>query len=205
MVTTGFSRIHVAKYTNAGGAVTYSDVRELARARNMDSDISVSDENNFYANNEVAEAETAVFESGTVNIGVDGLSAEEEAFILGIEESTVSVNGEDVPVIAFGESMDPPYLGIGAVKRMKFNGVTSFRPVIFTKARFAIPSDAAETGEKSINWQDQSLSATLMRDDTPKHNWKIIPKANFSTEEEAVAFIVAVLGGKAAQAANVGA
>ena len=36
-----------------------------------------------------------------------------------------------------------------------------------------------------------------MRDDTPEENWKIIPKEGFPTEDEAVAFIKAVLGGAA--------
>lgn len=195
MVTTGYSRIHVAKYACADGVVSYSGCRELARAISMETDIETTDENNFYANNKVAETEPAKFKSGKAKITVDGLSGEEEAFIMGIEEATVKVGEKDVPVVKFGEKMNPPYLGIGSVKRMQLNGAPTYRPVIFVKSRFAIPPDAAETQEEEINWQDQELEATLMRDDTADQDWKVIPKENFATEEEAVAFIQAYLGG----------
>ena len=58
--------------------------------------------------------------------------------------------------------------------------------MIFTKARFAIPSEAAETQEgDGLTWQDQDLSATLMPDDSGNRRWKYIPKTNFATEEDA--------------------
>ena len=197
MVTTGFSRIHVAKYSATGSTVSYTDCKELARARNMDTDISTTEDNNYYANNQLAETEPAAFKEGSLKLTVDGLSAEEEAMILGIAESTRTVNGQEVAVINYGNKMNPPYLGVGAVKRMQLKGTVSYRPIILTKTRFAIPPEAMETQEESINWQDQELNATIMRDDSTEQNWKIIPKTNFQTEAEAVAFIVAVLGGKA--------
>lgn len=198
MVTTGFSRVHVARYSASGSNVTYTDCRELARARSMETDISTTDDNNYYANNRLAETEPAQFSAGTATITVDGLDPEEEAFILGIIAESEQVDGTPVEIVAYGENMNPPYLGIGAVKRQQLHNVVSYRAVIFTKGRFAIPSEAAETQEGSISWQDQELTATLMIDDTPGHNWKKIPKTNFATEDEAVAFIRSYLGGVAA-------
>ena len=195
MVTTGYSRVHVAKYEYTDGSMTYSGCRELARARSMETDVETTDENTFYANNKVAEVEPAKFKNGKAKITVDGLSGEEEAFILGIEETKMTVGDKEVAIVKFGENMNPPYLGIGSVKRMQQDGTPTYRPVIFTKTRFAIPPDAAETQEEDINWQDQELEATLLRDDTDEQNWKVIPKINFDTEEEAVAFIQAFLGG----------
>lgn len=187
MVTTGFSRIHVAKYANAGGAITYSGCRELARAKSMDAKVETTSDNNFYANNQVAETEPAQFKSGSATIVVDGLDQDEEAFILGIEAAQAS--GSDPAEVAYGDGLNPPYVGIGAVKRQMHNGVASYRPVIFTKSRFGIPSESAATQEESINWQTQTLTATILRDDSAKRNWKIIPRKNFATEEEAVAWI----------------
>ena len=79
MVTTGFSRIHVAKYAYSGGSVTYSGCVELARGRSMETDIETTDENSYYANNKLAEVEPAQFKEGTAKIKVDGLSGAEEA------------------------------------------------------------------------------------------------------------------------------
>lgn len=197
MVTTGFSHIHVAEYSAAGGVVTYSGCRELARAKSMSIDVTAMDANNFYANDELAETESATFKEGNAKLTVDGLSGEEEALILGIKESTVQVGDKAVPVVKYGKSMNPPYLGIGAVKKMQMLGVESYRAVILCKTRFGIPPEAAETQEGQKNWQTQELTATLMRDDTDEANWKIIPKENFATKAEAIAFIKAVLGGAA--------
>lgn len=197
MVTTGFSRIHVATYAANGGTVTYTGCRELARARNMDVDITTTEDNNYYTNNQLSEKEPASMKEGALKITVDGLTAEEEGLILGIVAEKMTVGGTEVDVIKYGNKMNPPYLGVGAVKRMQLNGVVSYRPIILTKARFAIPQEAAETQEENISWQDQELNATIMRDDTADKNWKIIPKENYATENEAVAFIVAVLGGAA--------
>lgn len=198
MVTTGFSRIHVAKYAERAGVVEYSEVREIARARSMETDITTTDNNDYYANNQLAEQEPAAFSSGSASITVDGLSAEEEAFILGIESETRTINGKEVELIPYGTDMNPPYVGIGAVKRQQLKGVVSYRAVIFTKARFAIPSEAAETQEgDGLTWQDQDLSATLMPDDSGNRRWKYIPKTNFTTEEDAVNFIRGFLGGAA--------
>lgn len=191
MVTTGFSRIHVAKYSNDGSEVTYTGCVELARAKKMESDITTTEDNKFFANNGLAEVEPAKMKDGKLKLTVDGLSAEEEALILGITETT----NQGTPVIEFGDTMKPPYLGVGAVKRMQLNGKVSYRAVIFTKTRFAIPPEAAETEEDGINWQTQDLEAVIMRDDTTNHNWKIIPKTNFNTEEETVTFIKKILGG----------
>lgn len=197
MVTTGFSRVHVAKYAYSEGKVTYSGCKEIARARSMEVDVDTTDENAYYANNRVAEVEPASFAGGTAKVTVDGLSAEEEAFILGIEAVSETVGAESVEVVKYGADMQPPYLGIGAVKRMQLNNKESYRPVILVKARFEIPADAAETQEESRSWQDQELNATIMRDDTAAQVWKVIPKTNFDTEDAAVSFIRSYLGGVA--------
>ena len=197
MVTTGFSRIHVAKYNNAGGAVSYDNCRELSRAKKMETDVNTSDENKFYANNVLAESEPAKFKDGKAKISLAGLSAEEEAFILGMESVKVQVDGKEVEEYHFGESMKPPYLALAGVKRVQRDGVVSYKPIILTKTKFAIPPEVGESQEENINWQIQELEATILRDDTVEKNWKIIPKTNFATEDEAVAYIVAKLGGKA--------
>lgn len=193
MVTTGFSRIHVAKYSAANGEITYTQCRELARARSMSLDVKSVDSNDYYTNNALSETESAVFSSGTVTLVVDGLSGEEEAFILGIPVAEQTSKAD----IEYGDAMNPPYLGIAGVKMYQFNGTISYRPIILKKGRFAIPADGANTREASTSWQDQTLTAAIVRDDSAKHNWKVIPGDNFATEDEAVEWIKTKLGGAA--------
>ncbi len=73
MVTTGFSKPYIAKYSNTGTAVTYSDGMKLGRGVELKLDIDTADDNNFYADNVVAETETSQFTSGSVTTTVDGL------------------------------------------------------------------------------------------------------------------------------------
>ena len=49
MVTTGFSKPIIAKYSNTGSTVTYTAPQILARGVSLSLDIDVADDNNFYA------------------------------------------------------------------------------------------------------------------------------------------------------------
>lgn len=191
MVTTGFSRIHVALYSKGDATVTYTGVRELARARSMTLSVETSQENAFYANNVLAEVEPAMFTSGSADVEVDGLDSEEESLILGL----ASAQMDNTEEYAFGDNMNPPYMGLGAVIRKQMNGTVTYHPCVLPKIRFNLPEVSAQTQEESIDWQTQTLTAVVMRDDTANHNWKIIPKTPYTTEAEAVAWIKKKLGG----------
>ena len=60
-VCTGFSKPYVAKYSNAGGVVSYSGCMQLARGVSVSLSLDTTDDNNFYADNIVAETAAAVF------------------------------------------------------------------------------------------------------------------------------------------------
>ena len=195
MVTTGFSRIHVALYANEDHTVTYSGVVELARAKKMESEIEFKEGSEFSANNTVVERTPRKFQKGKLNLTVDGLTGAEYKLLFGISPEMDS--GASAQVLNFGD-INPPYMGVGAVKKMQQDGVESFRPIIFRKCQFAVPKESAETEEvDGDTWQVQELSADIFRDDSTKHIWQTIPEENFSTEAEAVAFIKKVLGDRA--------
>lgn len=204
MVTTGFRNIYVATYSNTGQKVTYTGLAKLARARSFTLSVDASEDNNYYADDALAETESgANFTSGTLELTVDGLSGEEEALLFGLpDEQTVQVNESPIPVLNYGDGMDPPFLGVAGIKRYQLNGVVSYRPIVLPKCQFVLSGDSANTAEETIEWQDQTLNANVMRDDTANRNWKIMPKNNCATLQEAIDFITAVLGGAAAAAAS---
>lgn len=204
MVTTGFRNIYVATYSNTGQRVTYTGLAKLARARSFTLSVDASEDNNYYADDALAETESgANFTSGTLELTVDGLSGEEEALLFGLpDEQTVQVNESPIPVLNYGDGMDPPFLGVAGIKRYQLNGVVSYRPIVLPKCQFVLSGDSANTAEETIEWQDQTLNANVMRDDTANRNWKIMPKNNCATLQEAIDFITAVLGGAAAAAAS---
>lgn len=196
-VCTGFSKPYVAKYTNTGNVVTYSGAMVLARGVSVSMSLNTSDDNIFYADNVSAETAAAVFSDGTATLTVDGLLAAAEKFILGLPAtSKVTADGNQVEISHYGDGMDIPYVGIGFIVRYQSGGVVTYAPVVLTKARFQQPGLDAATQEESIDWQTQELTATLMRDDTTNHDWKLVG-ADQETEAAAEAVLVALLGGAA--------
>lgn len=196
-VCTGFSKPYVAKYSNDGGAVTYSGVMQLARGVSVSLSLNTTNVDPFFADNVSAETVEEVFTSGVATLTVDGLMVEAERFILGLPEpTTVEVGGKQVKLDSYGDDMHIPYMGIGFVVRYQSAGVVTYVPAVLTKARFQQPATEAETQGENISWQTQELQAKLSRDDTARHNWKLVGE-NQATEEAAVEVLKAILGGAA--------
>lgn len=194
MVTTGFSKPYIAKYSNTGTAVTYSDGMKLGRGVELKLDIDTADDNNFYADNVVAETETSQFIGGNVTTTVDGLEPAAATLALGLPETqNVEVGSKQVGFQPYGAGMEPPYLGFGCVRRTMMNGKTQYWPFILPKIRYSIPSEEMATQEENIDWQTQELSATVLRDDTEAQNWKYLSAAGMDTEAEAEEAVKAFL------------
>lgn len=173
-VCIGFSKPYVAKYTNTGGTVSYSGGMPLARGVRVSIDPTVSDDNNFYADNVLAETEAGVFTGGTATLTVDGLLQEAEQFIMGLPAPEAFSYGDSqtVDVLKYGNSASIPNVGIGFVAMYMSDGVISYSPTVLRKAKFNTPTTSAETKGEQINWQTQELTATLMRDDSSAAAWK---------------------------------
>ena len=193
-VTTGFSMPWVALYAASSGEVTYSGGIPLARGVDVSLSVEGGGDNNFYADNVLAETDTQSFSSGTVTLNVDGLKEAARKLIMGTTSSTTITVSSGVTVAAdvWDDLAVAPYVGIGFIQRFMEDGVTSYAPYILTKCKFNTPEITAATQEDAIDWQTQSLEATIMRDDTTNHKWLIAPTAQ-STEEAAYNVIKAVL------------
>ena len=197
MVTTGFSKPIIAKYSNTGSTVTYDAPKSLARGVSLSLDIDVADDNNFYADNVLAETESASFTSGSVTITVDGLENDAATVILGLPAPTsltVQNPSTTVQLQGYGQAINPPFVGFGCVRRTMMNGQTQYWPFILPKTKFGLPSDDMETQENQMTFQPQELRATVFRDDTTAANWKVITAEGMATEAEAVQAINAFFG-----------
>lgn len=193
-VITGFSKPWVALYKNTGGTVTYSGGMPLARGVSVELDLDTPDGKNFYADNITAETAPGIFTGGTATLTVDGLKDAARKLVYGLSEpSSLTVGSKTVEVTKYGDGMAIPYVGVGFIVRYMEDGVSSWEPMILTKARFNTPGTSAATQEEEIDWQTEELTATLLRDDTEGHDWKWIAAAQTS-EAEAEAVLKAVLG-----------
>lgn len=194
MVTTGFSKPYVAKYNATGQTVTYSGGMPLGRGVSLSLDVETANDNNFYADNVLAESESTNFTSGTANITVDGLENAAAVLTLGLgSPQPLQVNETPVQMQGYGKSMAAPYVGYGCVRRTQMQGKVQYWPYILPKVKFSIPGDEIETSEDQINWQTQELSAAVQRDDTAAANWKLISEEGMATEAEAEAAVKAFL------------
>lgn len=178
-VATGFSYPWVAKYSASGTTVTYSNAMPLARGVEVTLSPETSDDNKFYADNGQAESAASEFTGGTLSLTVDGLLTTAEKFIFGLP---AAVNDWT----AYGDEMEVPYVGVGYITRYMSDGVTTYVPTIIAKCRFALPEMEAATQEDEIDWQTESLEATIFRGDDTNRNWKFVGK-DYSSESAALA------------------
>lgn len=165
-VTTGFSLPYVAKYANSGSTVTYSNGQKLARGVNVSITPTTNNaENNFYADNGLAESAAGGYNGATFSLEVDGLKQPAEKLIYGL--GNADTNG----FIPYNDTATHPYCGIGFVVRQQEEGKVSFKAVVIPKTRFDYPTIAAATQEQDIDWQTQTLTGTIFKSDATNHPW----------------------------------
>lgn len=186
-VCIGFSMPWVALYANNNGTVTYSGGIPLARGVEVDMSVEGADDNNFWADNVLAESDRRAFSSGTITLTVDGLKSAARKLISGVTNTRTSgSSGSSVTWDVYDDDAVIPFVGVGFVVKYMEEGVITYAPFIATKVKFAEPSVTASTETDTIEFQTTSLEGTLYRDDSAKHGWKLVPQTDFSTEEEAV-------------------
>lgn len=179
-VITGFSKPYIAVYSNNGSTVSYSDGLVLARGVSVSLAPESSDDNKFYADNVTAETAGGIFTGGTATLTVDGMNPTARKTALGLPAA-----GTD-GWTAYGDSVNPPYLGVGYIVRYMSGGDVIYVPTVLTKTKLSIPTEAAATQEDQIAWQTSPLTFNLMRDDSADHTWRYIG-ADFTTEDAAEA------------------
>lgn len=188
-VITGYSKPYVALYSASNGTITYSSGMPLARGVDVSVEAETGDAVNFYADNVLAESVGGVFTGATITMTVDGLKDAARKLIMGLPEAeTITVDSASVQVYKYDDRQQIPNVGIGFVIRYMESGVTSYQPVVFTKASFSVDGIEAATQEEEIEFQTTELEAALMRDDSANHVWRIVG-AEQTTEALAEAVI----------------
>ena len=185
-VTTGFSKPYVALYHCEDGVIGYSGGMQLARGVEVSIEPESSENNNFYADNQVSESDSGKFTGGTANLTVDGLKTAAEKLVMGTPDPDAQgwVDYDDEQAI--------PDVGVGFVRRVMSGGVTSYIPYNLVRTTFSQIPVSAATQEEEIDWQTEELSATIKRADDAKHTWRKVGTPE-TTEAEAEAAIKAFL------------
>ena len=190
MATIGLSKPYYAKYSYDAitGKASYSGGGLMGKLIEMAVEPEATDDSNLYADNGIAESQRA-FVGGKVTIKTDHLTQEVSKAILGVTETTETVDGinEEIKVLSFDDDMEQPELGFGDIIKAKKNGELVWRAVILCRIKFSIPSENATTQGESIQWQTPELNGTLMKSEEGKHPWKKV--VDFKSEENAEKYI----------------
>ena len=185
-VCTGFSLPYVATYSATGGTVTYSSGQKLARGVNVSITPESGDDNNFYADNVLAESANTTFTGGEVTLTVDGLLEAAEKLIMGLPTSSGGW-------MTYNDDQNVPYVGIGFIARYQSDGVVTYVPYVLAKCMFNQINTSAATQEENIEFQTQELTAKIFRGDDTKHAWKYVGDEE-DTEAAAEAALKTKLG-----------
>lgn len=189
MARIGLLKPRIAKYAATGTTVTYTDGQILAKAIEHDLSLENSDPVILYADDGAAES-VGGFSSGTLTLNIDELPTEVAGLIFGITPETVTNPAGSV--LSFDDDATPPYLGYGVIVPKIRNNVRTWMAVCLTKIKFAIPGDTYATKGETVEFGTPELTATVMRDDTAKHAWRMW--AEFGTEEAADTWLNTKLG-----------
>jgi len=193
-VCTGFSYPLVALYAANGGNVTLSKGMVLARGVSVDISVNTASDNEFYADNMLAESENDIFESGTLKLTVDGLHDGAKRMISG-QSAPVKVRyGErELGMTKYTATATPPYITVGVIVEYKSAGKRIYVPTVIVKTKFKPVGTSAQTRGKTTNWQTQDLEAVIHRADDAETSWKWEGE-DVATEAEAKAALNAIFG-----------
>lgn len=172
MATIGLSKPWCAiyNYDEDTGTVTYSDGFSIGKYTEMSMELEGGDANNFYADNGVDESDKT-FAGGTMNTTTNDLLADKMLPLLGLKSEPIADGPEGAAWIVFDDDQQIPRIAQGGVIKKKVKGVTKWVAFVLPCIQYANPGIAAVTQGESIEWQTQSLTASIMRSDGPGHRW----------------------------------
>lgn len=198
MAKKGLSKLVTAKYSFDGSKVTYSDPKVQEKMAEYSAEIEVSEENNLYLDNEIAETDGGTFKSGTLTLTTGDLSTETSLQFFNTKQKEITVGEKKVTEVTYDDRISPQELGVGVIELHQVNNVEFFRAIWFDRVKFDIPSDSATTKGETVDWQTQEIAGKILRsnmaDTDNVHPWK--HSADCETEADALAYLM-FKGGKA--------
>lgn len=193
-VATGFSYPVVGLYGCVGGTVSITKGMVLARGVSVDISVNTASDNEFYADNVLAESDNDIFESGALKLTVDGLFGTAERLISGQAEPAEVTYGESkVKLTKHSANAQPPYISVGVVVEYRSNSKKIYVPTTILKNKFKPLGTSAQTRGKTTSWQTQDLEAVIHRADDADNSWKWVGE-DFPTEAEAKAVLNTIFG-----------
>lgn len=190
MATIDLSKPYIAKYSNNETTVTYSEGTLVGKAVEIGIELEGGDTNVLYADNGPAESDSQ-FAGGSLTLITDELDPEAMLIYLGLKAEEITdenITTPDAKWIIYDSDQSIPYVGFGAILKKKIANQYKYVAVALSKIQFTNPGTSAVTQGETIEWQTSELSATIMRSDNERAEWKRLTTP-LNTEAEAEAAI----------------
>ena len=184
MANIGVSQPYFAVYANTNGTTTYTGLKKLGKAVNVDITTEGKDPEILYADNGPAEC-VPMFGGGTATMEIDELELDVAKDILGLR-----ANG--TTGVIFDADTMAPYVGLGFIVKKVHNNDIKWRVVLLYKCQFKVPDYSIETQGETVNFQTPSLEATILRDDCVPAKWS--QWDDYETETAALTALQTALG-----------
>ena len=127
-------------------------------------DITTTDNNNLYLDNEIAESEGGEFKEGTLTITTGELMPATSKLLLSIKENKITVSEESVTEYVFDDNTKSIEVGCGLIELHQNNNEEFYRAIWFNRVKFNIPGGSAKTKEDTVDWQLPEITGSVMRD-----------------------------------------
>ncbi|MCL2110761.1 MAG: hypothetical protein FWH32_00620 [Clostridiales bacterium] len=191
----GLRGFYMAKYGFENSDVRYTDGGVFFDAVSFQNEPQVGEVQKFYVNNVVKyQAGGDRINSENLTFGTDGLSQFTTMYMLGIEPKQRNIDGNIVETIEFDDDIQAPYLGIGYIEtNIAVDGSTTYKPVVYLKARFNVTGQTINTKGENYEWQTKSVTASAIGSDEAKRPVRVESASMLATFEEADAFVRSIL------------
>jgi hypothetical protein len=192
MAYIGLYGVYYSKATLTDGQVDgYSGASTMGKAISATFTPQDSGENNLYANNAIAETDSAAAAGGTLSLTIDRLKADAIADLFGLTKKTESVTVGTTTVSGTGfdytGNESAATVGVAFIRQKQEDNDRNFHEaIIFSAVTFSYPSDDAQTLGDSVEWQTPTIEGTITAN-TGALPW--CKRYTFPTQAAAEAFI----------------
>lgn len=190
MAGIGLYGVFYSKATMTDGVLTaYSGVKTMGKAISASFEPSDGGGSPLYANNGIAERDTAAGVGGTLTLTVDRLSQDAYADLFGLTASVVTVDSVGGSGFDYdGDELANP-VGVAFVRwKQEDNSRAHYQAVIYSHVTFAQPSDESQTMGENVEWQTPEIEGTVAGGTvTGAYPWKKV--YDFPDQASCIAFI----------------
>lgn len=193
MAYIGLYGVYYSKATmgNDGNVASYTGVEQMGKAISASFEPNDAGDNNLYANNNIAETDSASAAGGTLTLTLDKLTLDAYEDLFGVNKETVTVTVGGSSVTGTGFNFDGTEasntVGVAFIRqKQESNDRGHHEAVIYSAVTFMPPSEEGQTMGESIEWQTPEIEGTVTTN-TGALPW--CKKFEFPTQAAAEQFI----------------